>query len=365
MTIDSEKAVKTAARDWLLRLSLESPSVEEQAVFAAWCREDPRHATAFRRLESIWQEATSLEQLRPFADLPPARGSGWQRVRASLAVQPVRWAGTASLAVAIIAVGVWYPLAPMHYVTGVAEVREIHLSDGSDVILGARSSLDVALHLRERRVTLISGVAFFSVSKDISRPFIVRVGDKEVRVVGTKFEIRHDLTKMRVAVVAGTVEVMQVLERGRRLTRDPSRTVSFDASAAHAVSAVNPSEVPIVPPAVTTVDNQERRVLTAGQQVTAALVGAIPPPQVMPHGEPAAWRHGRLVYVDAPLKDIIADANRYSHEPIAIADEGVANVRVSVTYPCDRIEEMMATLSRSLSLEIEHPRSGGMLLKAK
>ena len=73
----------------------------------------------------------------------------------------------------------------------------------------------------------------------------------------------------------------------------------------------------------------------------------------MPRGEPAAWRHGRLVYVDAPLKDIIADANRYSREPIEIADEGVANVRVSVTYPSDRIEEMVAALSRSLSLEIE------------
>jgi transmembrane sensor len=85
----------------------------------------------------------------------------------------------------------------------------------------------------------------------------------------------------------------------------------------------------------------------------------------MPHGEPAAWRYGRLVYVDAPLKDIIADANRYSREPIKIADEGVANIRVSVTYPSDRTEEMVAALSRSLSLQIEHPASGGIVLKPK
>mgnify|MGYP000944417023 CR=1 FL=1 len=40
-------------------------------------------------------------------------------------------------------------------------------------------------------------------------------------------------------------------------------------------------------------NSSAERVLTAGQQVTIALVGAIPEAQPMPQGEPAAWRHER------------------------------------------------------------------------
>jgi transmembrane sensor len=324
-TTDSEQEIKATARDWLLR-SLEPSTADERAQFAAWCAEDPRHAAAYKRFESIWQDAATLEDLKPLADLPPAGDSWWCRMRASLLVHRLGWAASASFMLAITVIGVWQLLRPDYYATGLAEVREIHLSDGSEVTLGARSSLEVAFRLHERRVALTSGVAFFSVAKNPSRPFVVRVGDKEVRVVGTKFEIRRDPDDIRISVVEGTVEVMQAPELAQ---------------------------------------SAEERVLTAGQEVTMALAGPIPDAQLMPQGEPAAWRYGRLVYVDAPLKDIVADANRYSGEPIKIADEGLANIRVSVTYPSDRTQEMVAALSRSLSLEIEHPASGGIVLKPK
>ena len=365
MTMDSEEDIKAAAQDWLLRLSLGSPSEQERAQCAAWCAEDPRHAAAYRRFESIWQDAATLEELKPLAALPPARDPWWRRVRANLVVHPMRWAGCAGLAAASIAVSVWYLFAPVYYATGVAEVREIHLADGSEVTLGARSSLEVAFRLHERRVALTSGLAFFSVSKNPSRPFIVLVGDKEVRVVGTKFEVRRDPAGVRVSVVEGTVEVIQVPERASEIPGEAPRTVRLAAKVTQSASATIPDGAAIGPKPPTPTENPEERILTAGQQVTAVPARAIPDPQAMPGGEPAAWRHGRLVYVDATLKDIIADANRYSREPIVIADEGVANVRVSVTYPSDRIEEMVAALSRSLSLEIDHPASGGIVLKPK
>jgi transmembrane sensor len=365
MTMDNEEEIKAAARDWLLRLSLESPTERERAQCAAWCAEDPRHEAAYRRFESIWQDAATLEELKPLAMLPLARDPWWRRVRASLAVHPLRWSASATLTAAITGIGLWFLLTPAYYTTEIAEVRDIHLSDGSEVTLGAHSSLEVGFRLRERRVALTSGVAFFSVTKNPSRPFVVLVGDKEVRVVGTKFEIRRDPASMRVSVVEGTVEVMQLPERASETGREAPRTVRPAARATQPVSATIPNGMPIGPTQITPSESPDERILTAGQQVTTPLAGLIPDPQVMPRGEPAAWRHGRLVYVDAPLKDIIADANRYSREPIEIADEGVANVRVSVTYPSDRIDEMVSALSRSLSLEVERSKAGGIVLKAR
>jgi transmembrane sensor len=286
-------------------------------------------------------------------------------VRTNLVVHPLRWAAGAGLAAAITGAALWFLLAPAYYATEVAEVRDIHLSDGSVVTLGARSSLSVAFRLHERRVSLTSGIAYFSVTKNPSRPFIVRVGDKEVRVVGTKFEIRRDPTSMRVSVVQGTVWVMQVPERARETSRDAQPTVRLAATVTPPTAATLPDGAPIAPSLPTPTESPEERILTAGQQVTTALDGEIPGPQLMPHEEPAAWRHGRQVYVDTPLKDIIADANRYSRSPIEIADEGVATIRVSVTYPSDRIEDLVSALSRSLSLKVERREAGGIVLRAK
>jgi transmembrane sensor len=361
MTTKSDEEIKATARDWLLRLSLESPTELERARCAAWRAEDPRHAAAYRRFESIWLDAASLEELSPLATVPLARGPWWRSVRANFEIHPLRWAASAGLTMAITGIALWFLLTPAYYATEIAEVRDIHLSDGSEVTLGAHSSLSVAFRLHERRVALTSGIAFFSVTKNPSRPFIVRVGDKEVRVVGTKFEIRRDPTGMRVSVVQGTVEVMQVPGHARETGREAQHLVRLAAKVTQPASATIPNGAPMLTPT----ESPAERIVTAGQQVTAALDGVIADPQVMPRGEPAAWRHGRQVYVDTPLKDIIADANRYSSAPIEIADEDVANVRVSVTYPSDRVEDMVSVLSRSLSLKVERREAGGIVLKAK
>lgn len=362
-TMDNQDEIKTVARQWLLRLTLECPTEEERAQFAAWCAQDPRHVSAYQRFESIWQSAALLEELEPLASVPPARDPWWRRLRASLAIRPLRWAASASLAAAIAAVALWSLLTPAYYATGIGEVRDVHLSDGTDITLGANSALAVAFRPHERLVTLTAGVAFFSVVKNPSRPFIVLVGDEEVRDLGTQFEVRREPTGMRVAVLEGTVEVMPVPKRETGKSSDAPHSGHLPRITP-ASSIMIGNRPPIAPIVLTANGSSEARILTAGRQVTIGANGVIPDPQVMPSVEPAAWRYGRLVYVDTPLKDIIADANRYSREPIEIKDASVANTRVSVTYPSDQIEQMVSALAHSLSLKVERREGGGILLEA-
>lgn len=365
MTImDKEDEIKTAARQWLLRLSLESPTEQERTQFAAWCAQDPRHAAAYQRFESIWQDAAMLKELAPLASVPSMRGSWWQQLPASLTTYPLRWAASASLTAAIAVLGVWNLLALAYYTTGIAQVRDIHLSDGSEIILGASSSLAVAFRHHERRVTLTSGVAFFSVVRNPSRPFVVVVGDEEVRDLGTKFEVRREPTGMRVAVVEGTVEVMPVPKRATATDREARLSAQLPRKITLASSVAIRDQASVAPIFLTGNDSSGARILTAGRQITIGPNGQIPAPQVMPAVEPAAWRYGRLAYVDTPLKDIIADANRYSRQPIEIADPRVADMKVSVTYPSDQIEQMVSALARSLSLKVERREGGGIVLVA-
>lgn len=319
--VSAEMVVKAAARDWLLRFQLSKSTPADRAEFEAWRAEDARHDAAYRRFEGIWRDSAALTELESLVPAPvsPRRSrwrSAWVAGGAALA---------ASLATAVVVLlrsdlGTrLLPLSSGHYSTGVGQLRTLHLADGSTVTLGARSALDVNLGDRERQVSLTAGEVFFAVARDPLRPFVVAVGDRQVRVLGTAFEVRREGADMHVAVAEGAVEVVQ----------PPT-----------AAPAVGAQEAPL-----------ERRVLRAGEQVTASRAGAISVSKTTV--EPATWRRGRLVYVDVPLKEVVADANRYSRTPITVADERIANLSVSVTYRTNRVDEMLGALGRSLHLSVE------------
>jgi transmembrane sensor len=86
----------------------------------------------------------------------------------------------------------------------------IYLSDGTKVILNAQSSLlynnDFGSEKREVKLT---GEAFFEVSKDPKKPFIVRTGDIITTVLGTSFNVNAfpEMRNIQVAVMTGKVKV--------------------------------------------------------------------------------------------------------------------------------------------------------------
>ena len=67
---------------------------------------------------------------------------------------------------------------------------KIVLADGSQVWINSQSVLEFPARFvgKERRVKL-TGEAYFDVSKDVEKPFVVEVGDKEVQVLGTSFKV--------------------------------------------------------------------------------------------------------------------------------------------------------------------------------
>lgn len=89
---------------------------------------------------------------------------------------------------------------------------QIVLSDGSKVYMNAASSLQYPLNLGksgQRKVILKSGEAYFEVTKDKKRPFVVSAGSQEVLVLGTHFNINAYSPEggVRTTLVEGTVKV--------------------------------------------------------------------------------------------------------------------------------------------------------------
>jgi transmembrane sensor len=82
------------------------------------------------------------------------------------------------------------------------------LPDGSTAILNKQSSLAfVGGFFNKTRDVKLKGEAFFKVSADKSKPFIISVNDVRVTVVGTAFNVKSDGKEVIVIVESGIVKV--------------------------------------------------------------------------------------------------------------------------------------------------------------
>lgn len=102
----------------------------------------------------------------------------------------------------------------------------LQLADGSRVWLNAETRLryPVAFAGTERRVEL-TGEAYFEVSKDATRPFIVRANGVDVRVLGTSFNVAAYGAEVVTTLVEGRVAVEAGSER---VTLEPDRQAVWD-----------------------------------------------------------------------------------------------------------------------------------------
>ena len=87
---------------------------------------------------------------------------------------------------------------------------QLMLADGSKVYLNSESELrfPTTFSGKERRVFL-KGEGYFEVRKDAAKPFIVTVGETDVRVLGTTFNVTayRDTKTIRTTLVEGAVRV--------------------------------------------------------------------------------------------------------------------------------------------------------------
>ncbi|MFQ5346779.1 MAG: FecR domain-containing protein [Rhodothalassiaceae bacterium] len=332
-------AIRREAAQWATRRALADI---DEAGFAAWIASDPRHAAAYREARQAWSDLAAMGDLAEYRNLLGApnwrermiaRMRRWQQGwRASGAPRRGVLAATAAALLLALVSALWLerPAVPdsgATLATAIAEIRDLPLSDGSVVTLGGRSRVTLAFSSKERRIRLEEGEAFFDVAKDPGRPFIVEVGDTEVRAVGTQFDVHKGPATVRVAVLEGVVEVAATAMR----------------------------RAPVV----------SRHLLSAGEAIVAAEGAALDRVTALPVARAGEWRRGRLIYNGASLEEVVADVNRYSTRRIRIADSHLATLRVTTSFRTDQIDEMLESLALALPLRIEPQADGSLSLIPK
>lgn len=114
------------------------------------------------------------------------------------------------------------------------EQKRLLLPDSSEIWLNAGSSIIYPKTFAEnKRLVTLDGEAYFIVSKDTTKPFIVETSQLSVKVIGTKFNVRAyaDDERISTTLTSGKVEVNVRSQLPRIL--QPNERLTYDESTSH------------------------------------------------------------------------------------------------------------------------------------
>ena len=298
------------AVEWHVRLT--EADEKTWTEFTAWLEADPAHRIAFDRVEDIDRE---LEN-EAFSDISDAE--------APVFASPVRrfapWIAAAGLAASFVLAFLFFNRAPapIEYATRTGETRTVNLADGTQIHINTATVLRVD---GPRHITLEKGEALFHVASDPGHPFVVTSGDRNIRDIGTVFDVLRSAGTVTVVVAEGRVGVSPRGNQSRELAlQQGDRLVHSEATGATTVEKVDPDQA-------------------------------------------LAWRHGYLVYRNAPLSVVVGDLNRYFAAPIAL-DPQAAKQRFTGVLRIDNQDAVLNRISQFLPIRVDRGRDGRIVLRA-
>ncbi|MBI5381713.1 MAG: FecR domain-containing protein [Opitutae bacterium] len=327
--------IEAAAATWL-SLRDRGMTSAETAEFVRWLQQDPQHAAIFSELDSVWKDFDRLGAVPAPASTPGAPDANLLAPRHRRHVhRTFQWSVFGAVAAAAIILLVVVQLRqPRHTAeTAVGAFQKIDLPDGSIAQLNTDSAIDTAFTKSERRVRIVRGEVFFSVSKDPARPFIVTVGSVAVRAVGTAFNIRQRETAVEVLVTEGRVRVDDARLGQSLLPPPPSAAPNESALLVAGERAVVP-----VPAASS----------TPTRPVTA-IVEKVATPAAQ---RALAWQERRLEFDAVPLAEVAREFNRYNRQQLVVADAPLAAKRFSGAFRADGYESLVRLLEEDFGVAV-------------
>ena len=314
---ETHPELSTEAATWFVRLTQSDASEADWVAHRDWLEQSAGHAQAFAQVEAAWvtlEDHIAVDEGRIV------------RLRAR-AVRPKpyrRWvlAGVGAAAAAVFALVIAPQQGVVTYTSPLNTTRTVDLKDGSHLVLNRGAELRLRLDRSHRTVDLVRGEASFDVAHDAARPFVIAAGDREIRVVGTQFNVLRYHGRLTVTVNRGRVAVQGT-------ERSPAETISLGVG--------------------------DQLIHQEGSAVTQTA-------RVDPQ-DASGWQRGVLIYRDRPLAEVSADLGRYLPHPISV-DAGAKGLRFTGVLFIDSEDAMMRRLEAFLPVTAERT-STEIRLKAR
>ena len=212
---------------------------------------------------------------------------------------------------------------------------KIVLPDGSQVWLNAGSNLDYnnSTFNKELREVSLNGEAYFDVTKNPEKPFIIHTKKMDIKVLGTVFNVRSysDEKIAEAALIKGSIEVTLKDRKDQKIILKPNEKI--------------------------TISNEEPKAEKKPEKITSVKANPVRIPQfevndLKPNptyniiGE-IAWTQNKLFFEDETLEDIGLRMERWFGKKVTIANESLKNVHYTGNYENATLEEVLSSLKLS------------------
>ncbi len=313
-------------------------SPDESERVCAWIESDPERTKMVAGMQQVWSQASTSglqwDTARVWDAIQARRRLEDKPVPGRNVRNPGRmfFGGAVLSAIALLAIGTFVLNKDSGYSNVRANLREpaservfatqrgqqsiVRLPDGAEVILAPDSRLHVSNTYGESgRNVYLEGTAQFSVKHDPKSPFVVHTEFGQTRDLATVFVVtayRSD-TAQRVAVSEGVVEV--VGNKGE-----------------HAPGILNPGDLGVL---------NQNGILAVQNNVDISVY--------------TSWTNGELRFVETPLKDIVAELERWYDVNIKISDQSIAAIPLTVSVGRGTIEDAINLIGKILGIKpVQH-----------
>ncbi|MBW8688063.1 FecR domain-containing protein [Chitinophaga rhizophila] len=293
----------------------EADATERQWV-EEWLKSGPDHPALLASLEKLLKDTPAIQV--SFDDTERAWQSLSSRMGGPIAVHKRRswWMAAAVLLIAA-GTGLWWLAARSNRMQRYAGPVIAHLKDGSTVQLEEKALLLVqAGFAKGRRKVTLEGKALFTVTPDAAQPFIVTLGERTIKVLGTRFTVEAAGKDGPLRIHVDTGEVM-----------------------------------------VTDSSIKDSVILSAGMILEQQQDKA--PFRIASHVTNAATR--QLVFTDTPLSEVLQTVSLIYNIHLS-ADSTLLLLPVTATFTGETAENILASLAFMTNATV-HKEATGMALK--
>jgi ferric-dicitrate binding protein FerR (iron transport regulator) len=214
---------------------------------------------------------------------------------------------------------------------------KVVLPDGSQVWLNAGSNLDYnnSTFNKEFREVSLNGEAYFDVTKNPDKPFIIHTKKMDIKVLGTVFNVRSYSNEKtaEAALIKGSIEVTLKDRKDQKIILKPNEKISV----ANEEPKTDTKQTKIIPAKIGSAHIPQIVVKELKTNPTYNIIGEI------------AWTQNKLYFEDESLEDIGLRMERWFGKKVTIANESLKNIHYTGNFENETLEEVLSYLKLSKS----------------
>src|SRR4030095_593260 len=222
---------------------------------------------------------------------------------------------------------------------------KIVLPDCSQVWLNAGSNLDYnnSVFNKDLREVTLNGEAYFDVTKNADKPFIIHTKKMDVKVIGTVFNVRsyNDEKTAEASLIRGSIEVTLKDRNDQKIVLIPNEKINVDYDVIEPQVA-NPGKTSVIKSNVRSIPQFE--------------VNELKPNPVYNIIPEIAWTQNKLFFEDESLENIAPLMERWFGKKVVIANASLKNLHYYGNFENETMEEVLSylKLSKPFNFKIEH-----------